>query len=178
MSVSTTQARQAFDFASHPLFSSTSTNRTGFEAIPVAPAATPVAHTAAPARAAASKAAAPCDYFFQKALHVESDRLESQPGYLRLVPGRAVTLQASQPGVLRIAQGRVWVTFSNAAQDGRVRAGDYFVDRGQSLPLLAGHNVVLEAFDCNNQASAFFTWEPVAPPRTARAASLARWALS
>jgi Protein of unknown function (DUF2917) len=176
MSVSTIQARQAFDFASHPLFSSNSTNRTGFEAIPVAPAASSA--TAAAARETDSKNAAPCDYFFQKALHVESDRLESQPGYLRLVPGRAVTLQASQPGVLRIAQGRVWVTFSNAAQDGRVRAGDYFVDRGQSLPLLAGHKVVLEAFDANNQASAFFTWEPVAPPRVARAAALARWALS
>lgn len=170
---------QHFDFASHPLFSSTSTNASGFDAIPVAPVAT-VAPTTAVARVAKIKSKAPVsgDFFFQKARHVESDRLDAQPGYLRLVPGRAVTLKAAQPGVLRIAQGRVWVTFCDAARDSQVRAGDYFVDRSQGLPLLPGQSVVIEAFSAGNECTAFFSWDPVAPQRTVQAAAPARWALT
>lgn len=119
-----------------------------------------------------------CDYFFQQARDVLSDRLDRQSGYLKLAAGRAVTVKAGQAGVLRMAQGRVWVTFCDAAHDSKVRAGDYFVDRGEGLPLLPGQSVVMEAFDGGNQASAFFTWEPLAPVHGERAAAPARWALT
>lgn len=78
----------------------------------------------------------------------------------RLPAGHALTLRARQAGVLRIVQGRVWITFSHADQDLRVRAGDHFFSAGQSLPLSAGDAVVMEPWGAGGEgdATARFCW--------------------
>ena len=83
-------------------------------------------------------------------------------GDVRLPAGRALTLQARQAGVLRIMQGRVWITFSHADQDLRVRAGDHFCSAGERLPLSAGDTVVMEPWGKKERrdAPARFLWEP------------------
>jgi hypothetical protein len=117
--------------------------------------------------------------FFQPSIDAYSGRLDKQPGYLRLSAGRAVRLRATEPGVLRMAQGRVWVTFDQDAKNKDCgRNGDYFVQRGEGLPLLAGQSVLMESFALGDAASAFFSWEPLAPPRPVRAPAPARWALT
>ncbi|MHB1249902.1 MAG: DUF2917 domain-containing protein [Polaromonas sp.] len=87
-------------------------------------------------------------------------RLDGRPGAWKLGAGRALTLHARQGGVLRIAHGRVWLTFNKAGQDTRVRAGDHFLSRGESLPLLAGQAVVMESWGLGHAPSAWFSWEP------------------
>ncbi len=86
-------------------------------------------------------------------------RPEGLPGAWKLGAGRALTLHARQAGVLRIAHGRVWLTFNNAGQDARVRAGDHFLSRGDSLPLLAGETVVMESWGLGHAPSAWFNWD-------------------
>ena len=102
-----------------------------------------------------------------------SGRLDKRADCCKLAVGRAVTLRARQPGVLHVAQGRVWVTFNGGG-----RAGDYFVDQGEGLPLLAGQTVVLESFAVGPAAPAYFSWEPLAPSRRVNAAVPARWVLT
>lgn len=84
-------------------------------------------------------------------------------GCWKLSPGRALSLRAGQAGELRVAQGRVWITFDDAGQDSRVRAGDYFLGQGERLPLLPGQSLVMESFaGSHTAASAYFSWEPAA----------------
>ncbi len=80
--------------------------------------------------------------------------------YWRLGAGRAATLRVREPGVLRIKRGRVWATFENAQQDVRVRAGDHFLARGESLDLLPGQTVVIESLGSKPSAAALFSWDP------------------
>jgi hypothetical protein len=122
--------------------------------------------------------ATPYKHFFQNFVEAHSGRIDAQSGYLRLDAGRAVRLVASRPGVLRIAQGRIWATFDHAAKNDGPRAGDYFANRGEGLPLLAGQSVLIESFALGDAAAAYFSWEPLAPPRPCAAAAPARWAMN
>lgn len=81
-------------------------------------------------------------------------------GDWKLGAGHALALHARQAGVLSIRHGRVWLTFNNAGQDLRVRAGDHFLSRGESLSLSAGESVVLESFGIGQTPSACFSWDP------------------
>ena len=56
----------------------------------------------------------------------------------------------------------VWATFNKAGQDLRVRAGDHFLSRGESLSLSAGEAVVMESYGVGHASSAYFSWEPAA----------------
>jgi hypothetical protein len=79
-------------------------------------------------------------------------------GCWKLAAGRAVTLQPASPGHLRIAQGRVWATLTGPHAR---RAGDLFLQAGESLPLRAGQRVVLEPFGATGQPlAAAFDWVP------------------
>jgi hypothetical protein len=82
------------------------------------------------------------------------------PGCWMLQPGRAVSLRASQAGTVCVASGRVWLTFDGAATDMNVRAGDYFLAGGESLPLAAGQSLVMESFAPGYVDPAYFSWEP------------------
>ncbi len=87
-------------------------------------------------------------------------RAPVQPGSCRLQAGQAITLRTRQAGQLRVVQGRLWITFSNAAQDGRVRAGDHFLLPGESLALAAGETVVMESWAVGQPAPVWVCWEP------------------
>lgn len=100
----------------------------------------------------------------------ENTRLDALAGCWKLAPEQALTLQAPEAGVLRIAHGRVWVTFDHADDRASLRAGDYFLSRGQSLVLQAGESLVMESFGAGHAASAYFSWEPVPALRPAAAA--------
>lgn len=133
---------------------------------------------ASAARASCPPAPKTFQTYLQAAAEARSGRLDQQPGYLRLGAGQAVTLRANEPGVLRIAQGRVWVTFDGVApQQAGIASGDYFVSRGEELPLLSGQSILVEPFSVGDGASVYFSWEPLAPPRAERALRAARWAL-
>jgi hypothetical protein len=88
-----------------------------------------------------------------------------QPGSCRLEAGQAITMRARQAGQLRVVQGRLWITFSNAAQDARVRAGDHFLLPGQSLAVSAGETVVMESWAVGQPVPAWVCWEPAPVPR-------------
>lgn len=94
--------------------------------------------------------------------HATSGPLEVLANGCKLAAGRALTFHARHAGVLSIQQGRVWLTFNNAGQDLRVRAGDHFLSRGESLSLLAGESVVMESWGLGHAPSAWFSWEPAA----------------
>ncbi|SFV03990.1 Protein of unknown function [Polaromonas sp. YR568] len=100
------------------------------------------------------------DRFLQQASDATNGHVAGLAGFWKLGAGRALTLRASQAGVLRIAHGRVWATFDFASQDIHVRAGDYFLGRGESLSLRAGESLVMESFSAGHAASAYFSWEP------------------
>lgn len=102
------------------------------------------------------------DRFLQQASDATNGHVAGLAGFWKLGTGRALTLRASQAGVLRIAHGRVWATFDHASQDIHVRAGDYFLGRGDSLSLRAGESLVMESFSAGHAASAYFSWEPTA----------------
>ncbi len=104
------------------------------------------------------------DHYLPQATDAAAARAEGLPGCWKLGAGRVLTLHARQAGVLRIAHGRAWVTF-NKADDLRVRAGDHFLSRGESLPLSAGDAVVMESFGVGHASSAYFNWEPAAATR-------------
>ncbi|MDP3796790.1 MAG: DUF2917 domain-containing protein [Polaromonas sp.] len=105
------------------------------------------------------------DHYLPQATDAAAARAEGLPGCWKLGAGRVLTLHARQAGVLRIAHGRVWVTFNKAGDDLRVRAGDHFLSRGESLPLSAGEAVVMESFGVGHASSAYFNWEPAAAAR-------------
>ena len=102
-------------------------------------------------------------YLHQSA--ARAGKLAALPGRWALGQGDALTLHAGQAGALRIEQGRLWLTFDNAGQDLRVRAGDHFISRGESLCLSPGDAVVVEPLGSVHAASACFRWDPVAAAR-------------
>ena len=92
-----------------------------------------------------------------------------------LPAGQALTLRARQAGQLRVVRGRLWLTFSDAARDRRVRAGDHFLLPGQSLALAVGDTVVLEPWAVGQRAPARWRWEPAPVASLMPALGAARW---
>lgn len=79
--------------------------------------------------------------------------------------GQAISLRATQPRVMRVVHGRVWATLTDGGSpmsgNSRVLAGDQFLGPGDSLSLLAGQEIVMEAFGIGHTAPAYFNWECV-----------------
>ena len=65
----------------------------------------------------------------------------------KLLPYHAITLCVQTAGELRVAHGQLWVTFTGAATDASVVAGDHFLQPGESLCIADGQSVVMEALD-------------------------------
>ncbi|MES2585075.1 MAG: DUF2917 domain-containing protein [Pseudomonadota bacterium] len=82
------------------------------------------------------------------------------PGFWKLAPGRAFSLQPRQAGLLRVAQGQVWVTLDVAQQGAGNELGDYFLGAGEQLSVRPGQHVVLEPFKQSQQQAVFFEWTP------------------
>ena len=81
-------------------------------------------------------------------------------GCFKLSAGSAMSLTPRMPGEVRITHGRVWATFSNAANDSRVLAGDHFLAAGDLLRLQPGQQLVLEMVKNNFHESVYCSWEP------------------
>ena len=105
---------------------------------------------------------------------------QTAPARCQLKYGQAISLRATQPRVMRVVHGRVWATLTDGGSpmsgNSRVLAGDHFLDPGDSLSLLAGQEIVMEAFGIGHAAPAYFNWECVTD--TAQAPSAATTALS
>lgn len=104
-------------------------------------------------------------HYLQHAADPGTGQIMGLAGCWKLAHGRALTLLSGQAGELRVAHGRVWVTFDDAGQDVRVRAGDYFLEAGQSMAVPAGCSVVMESFAAGEASAAYFSWQPAAQPR-------------
>lgn len=100
--------------------------------------------------------------------HVMTHQSGTRLGALRsgwtLGPGLALTVKVHRTGVLRVSQGRLWVTFTNARHDLGVRAGDYFLNCGESLALGAGEVVVMESYGLRHAPTVSLAWAPVPNP--------------
>ncbi|NMM11651.1 MAG: DUF2917 domain-containing protein [Polaromonas sp.] len=81
-----------------------------------------------------------------------------------LGPGLASTMKTHRAGVLRVSQGRLWLTFTHARHDLGVRAGDYFLNCGESLALGAGEVVVMESYGLRHAPAVALAWAPVPNP--------------
>lgn len=121
---------------------------------------------------AQSQAASSAVHYLQHAADAGTGKVEGLAGCWKLGHGSAMTLLVGQAGKLRIAHGRVWITFDDAAHDPIVRAGDHFLEAGESLDLAGGRSLVMESFAMGQATAAYFTWEPVA--RSSGAAQLFR----
>jgi len=82
------------------------------------------------------------------------------PGFWKLAPERAVTLNPTEAGVLRIVQGRVWATLSGPHHGPAHDWGDLVLRSGQQLRLIPGQRVVVEPFGDAVNEPAYFSWEP------------------
>ena len=85
---------------------------------------------------------------------------DTVPGFWKLAPGRALSLQPRQPGLLRVAQGQVWVTLGAAHPGAGNELGDYFLHAGEQLAVSPGQHLVLEPFERAQQQAVFFEWTP------------------
>lgn len=85
---------------------------------------------------------------------------DSVPGFWKLAPGRALSLQPRQPGLLRVAQGQVWVTLGARHQGAGNELGDFFLHAGEELAVSPGQHLVLEPFERAQQQAVFFEWTP------------------
>ena len=85
---------------------------------------------------------------------------DSVPGFWKLAPGRALSLQPRQPGWLRVAQGQVWVTLGARHQGAGNELGDFFLHAGEQLAVHPGQHLVLEPFARAQQQAVFFEWTP------------------
>ncbi|RYX92829.1 MAG: DUF2917 domain-containing protein [Comamonadaceae bacterium] len=115
------------------------------------------------------------DHTLQQASEAVTGFVNTLPGCWKLAAGRALTVRAAQAGMLRIAHGRVWATFDLAEGDSRVRAGDHFLSRGESLELQAGQSLVIESYGSGQPTSAYFSWEPAAARALAFQPAAAGW---
>lgn len=86
-------------------------------------------------------------------------------GCWKLAAGRAVTLRPTARGDLRIAQGRVWATLDGPHAR---RAGDLFLEAGETLALRAGQRVVLEPYGAAGPCAAAFDWVPLQARQASR----------
>ncbi|MES2415316.1 MAG: DUF2917 domain-containing protein [Pseudomonadota bacterium] len=118
------------------------------------------------------QAVSPVVHYLQHAADAGTGQVVGLAGCWKLSHGSALTLLAGQAGKLRIAHGRVWITFDDAGQDSVVRAGDHFLEAGESIALAAGRSLVMESFVSGQATAAYFTWEPV--PQTSGAMQLLR----
>lgn len=84
----------------------------------------------------------------------------AMPGFWKLAPGRALSLQPRQDGWLRVAQGQAWVTLDAEHQGAGNELGDYFLQAGEQLAVRPGQHVVLESFAPTQQQAVFFEWTP------------------
>ncbi len=101
-------------------------------------------------------------HYLQHAVDAGSGQVMGLAGCWKLSHGCALTMLASQAGELRVAHGRVWITFADAYLDPTVRAGDYFLEAGESLVVPTGRAIVMESFAAGDASAAYFIWEPVA----------------
>jgi len=85
---------------------------------------------------------------------------DTVPGFWKLAPGRALSLQPRQPGWLRVAQGQVWVTLGARHQGAGNELGDFFLHVGEQLAVRPGQHLVLEPFERAQQQAVFFEWTP------------------
>lgn len=83
------------------------------------------------------------------------------PGFWKLAPGRALSLQPRQSGLLRVAQGQVWVTLDAEQEGAGNELGDYFLQPGEQLAVRPGQHVVLESVERAEHAPVYFEWEPI-----------------
>lgn len=76
-----------------------------------------------------------------------------------LAPGHARLLRASRASVLRIEEGRVWLTFTQRANQAAANGptGDCFLSKGDSVRLATGQTVVIEPF--GPQPAAVYSWQ-------------------
>ena len=86
-----------------------------------------------------------------------SQSQDAVPGFWKLAPGRALSLQPRQPGLLRVAQGQVWATLDAEHQGAGNELGDYFLGAGEHLTVRPGQHVVLEPL-AQPQPQAAGTW--------------------
>jgi hypothetical protein len=98
---------------------------------------------------------------------------DTVPGFWKLAPGRALSLQPRQPGLLRVAQGQVWVTLGAAHPGAGNELGDYFLHAGEQLAVSPGQHLVLEPFERAQQQAVFFEWTPSLDAVQAPAAHIA-----
>ncbi len=85
----------------------------------------------------------------------------SLPGFWKLAPERAVTLNPSEAGVLRVAQGQVWATLDGPHHGPANDWGDVVLHSGEQLKLMPGQHVVVEPFGDAVNEPAYFSWEPL-----------------
>lgn len=84
------------------------------------------------------------------------------PGFWKLAPERAVTLNPTEAGILRIAQGQVWATLDGPHHGPANDWGDVVLHSGEQLELMPGQHVVVEPFSDAVNEPAYFSWEPSA----------------
>lgn len=84
------------------------------------------------------------------------------PGYWKLAPGQAISLQPREAGALRIAQGQVWATFDGPHTGHGNESGDQFLKAGQSVDVRAGQRVVFEPCGKPRDTPVYFVWIPEA----------------
>lgn len=84
------------------------------------------------------------------------------PGFWKLAPERAVTLNPGEAGVFRIAQGQVWVTLDGPHRGPANDWGDVVLHAGEQLRLMPGQQLVVESFGDAVNAPVYFSWEPAA----------------
>jgi hypothetical protein len=89
-----------------------------------------------------------------------SQSRDAVPGFWKLTPGRALSLQPRNAGLLRVAQGQVWVTLDVPQQGAGNELGDYFLHAGEQLAVNPGQHLVLEPFERADQQAVFFEWTP------------------
>jgi hypothetical protein len=82
------------------------------------------------------------------------------PGFWKLAPERAVTLNPTEAGVLRIAQGQVWATLDGPHHGPANDWGDVVLHSGEQLHLMPGQHVVVEPFGDAVNEPVYFSWEP------------------
>ena len=85
---------------------------------------------------------------------------DAVPGFWKLAPGRALSLQPRNAGLLRVAQGQVWVTLDVQRQGAGNELGDYFLHAGEQMAVNPGQHLVLEPFDRTGLQAVFFEWTP------------------